>query len=583
MADAAGGPARARVVLTLAAVLGLSGADTGTITATENNLERAFHVGNAQIGILLTVVSLVGAAFTIPAGVLADRASRVRLLSASIALWAAAVLLSGFAQSYLWLLAARIGLGAVTAVASPAVASLTGDFFPAGGRGRIYGLIIGGDIVGNGIGYVISGDISAVLPWRFAFFWLIVPSLALAWAVRRLPEPSRGGQSQLERDADAIGGADDSGGKPDRAADPAATAGQFDDNPAVREARRENVRPQADLVLHDDPADQPLWWAVRYVLRVRTNVVLIVASALGYFYFYGLDSFATIFTISRYGVSKPEATLLVLVVGAGAVLGIYAGGRVADRLLRNGHLRARIGVPIACLLVIPGFLAPAFASTSVAVALPLLIIGAFLLGAPQPPIDAARLDIMPAQMWGRAEGVRTALRSLAVAAAPALFGYMSQYVFGGPASSGAGGPGGTGSSARLSPAAAAGLADTFLVFLALLLSAGLLALFALRTYPRDLATAAASAEAISRAAHPAAQPQDDQGADMTASRPHDKHPRESLLKSCPSRSLLNHGNRSGSRTGQQRRSSGTSGNSQGRTSVQGFRLRPPGCVMRRRP
>jgi hypothetical protein len=47
------------VVVTLAAVLGLDGADTGTVTSTENNLERAFHTGNAEIGILLSVVSLV--------------------------------------------------------------------------------------------------------------------------------------------------------------------------------------------------------------------------------------------------------------------------------------------------------------------------------------------------------------------------------------------------------------------------------------------------------------------------------------------------------------------------------------------
>jgi MFS family permease len=74
--DAAGGPARARVALTLVAVLGLNGADTGTISSTTDNLERAFGVGNTQIGLLLTVVGLVGAAFTIPVGVLTDRTRR---------------------------------------------------------------------------------------------------------------------------------------------------------------------------------------------------------------------------------------------------------------------------------------------------------------------------------------------------------------------------------------------------------------------------------------------------------------------------------------------------------------------------
>jgi len=115
---AAGGPARLRVVLTLAAVLGLSGADTGTISSTT--------------------------------GILADRTRRTRLLGGAIVVWAAATALSGAATSYRWLLLARVGLGAATAAAGPTLASLTGDYFPASDRGRMYGLILGGDLVGSG-------------------------------------------------------------------------------------------------------------------------------------------------------------------------------------------------------------------------------------------------------------------------------------------------------------------------------------------------------------------------------------------------------------------------------------------------
>ena len=39
---------------------------------------------------------------------------------------------------------------------------------------------------------------------------------------------------------------------------------------------------------------------------------------------------------------------------------------------------------------------------------------AMMLSAQNPPIDAARLDIMPPLLWGRAEGVRTALRTMAL-------------------------------------------------------------------------------------------------------------------------------------------------------------------------
>lgn len=136
--DAVGGPARGRVVLTLAAVLALSGADTGTISATTDNLERTFSVGNTQIGVLLSVVGLAGAVCTIPAGILADRTRRTRLLGGSIVFWALAVIASGAATSYLWLLLARVALGVMTATTGPVVASLTGDYFPSSDRGRMY-------------------------------------------------------------------------------------------------------------------------------------------------------------------------------------------------------------------------------------------------------------------------------------------------------------------------------------------------------------------------------------------------------------------------------------------------------------
>ncbi|HEU5389449.1 MAG TPA: MFS transporter [Streptosporangiaceae bacterium] len=490
---AAGGPARLRVVLTLAAVLGLSGADTGTISSTTGNLERAFHVGNTQIGLLLSVVGLVGAVFTIPAGILADRTRRTRLLGGAIVVWAAATVASGAATSYLWLLLARVGLGAATAAAGPTLASLTGDYFPASDRGRMYGLILGGDLVGSGLGYLVSGDLSSLTTWRVAFWWLAIPSLALAWVVWRMPEPARGGFSRIEAGQEEIRDERDvEPGEPGQAAgDAGEPARPQRPGLAERAVRRAKVEPQRELVLRTDPVDRPVWWAVRYVLRVRTNVVIIVASALGYFYFAGLRSFAIIFATGHYGLSKPMATSLIVVIGAGAVAGVFTGGRVADGLLRRAHVRARVLVPAVCLLALPLVLAPAIATTSVAVALPLLILGAFLLGAPNPPLDAARLDIMHPRLWGRAEAVRTVLRSVGEAAAPLAFGYVSQYIFGGPGSSA-----GVGSESGGQTGNPAGLEYTFLVFLVPLIAAGLLALAALRTYPRDVATASASVRAV---------------------------------------------------------------------------------------
>jgi predicted MFS family arabinose efflux permease len=465
-----GGPARARVVFVLAAALALPGADFATLSATAGNLEQAFHVNNTSIGLLVSVTSLAAAVGTIPIGVLTDRTRRTRLLAISILGWAVAMLFAGAATSFLWLLLSRIALGIVTATTGPTIASLTGDFFPARSRARILGYILGGELVGTGIGFVFSGEIAALVGWRYAFWWLVIPSAALFWLVRRLPEPARDGQSRLQpgqTDIPDERDVDHSDSRPKdvagEAAAPESSAGQV--------ARRAHIEPQRELVLTEDPKDRSLWWAVRYVLRVRTNVVIIITSALGYFYFAGLRSFAIIFVTGHYHISQSVASVLTLVVGLGALAGVYLGGRTADRLLGRGYLNARVLVPAVALLTITVFLAPGIATTSLFVALPLLTAGAGLLGAANPPMDAARLDIIHPALWGRAEGVRTVLRTLGEAAAPALFGLTSETLFGGGDH---------------------GLEYTFLVFLVTPIAAGVLALTALRTYPRDVATAAES-------------------------------------------------------------------------------------------
>ena len=145
-----GGPARARVITMFGAVLALSGADAATVGSVAPQLEHSLHIGNTKIGLLTAVSLLVGAIFTIPVGLLVDRIKRIPMLSISITLWSIASLASAFASNYSTLLLTRLALGAVTATAGPAIASLTGDYFPASERGRVYAYILGGRDRGDG-------------------------------------------------------------------------------------------------------------------------------------------------------------------------------------------------------------------------------------------------------------------------------------------------------------------------------------------------------------------------------------------------------------------------------------------------
>jgi predicted MFS family arabinose efflux permease/uncharacterized membrane protein (DUF485 family) len=483
-----GGPARARVIALFGAALALNGADTATIGAVAPQLERGLHIGNTEIGLLSSVALLAGAVLVIPMGMLVDRVARIPVLSVSIVLWSIASLAGAFSGSYGHLLATRLALGAVTATAGPAIASLTGDYFPVRERGRVYAYILAGEIAGSAAGFIVGGTLASVISWRAAFVALALPGFFLARALwRTVPEPLRGGQSRLEPGAtdlgEAVAGvASGEDGAPRR------------DDLAREAARRRGVAADPRRVLDEDPQRMGLVRAVRYTLGVPTNALLIVGSALGYFFFSGLQTFGLLFVRGRYGTGQATAELVLALLVVGAVLGTLAGGRLTDALLRRGYLGARISVPAFCYLGAAVALIPGILATSVAAGVWFDVAGAALLSAANPGLDAARLDIMPAGLWGRAESARTLLRSLAQAAAPITFGGFADLVAGiAPEQA----PLGT-HPGPISPGAARGLEISFLVMLSALVAAAIFLVRARATYPRDVATAAASQERVAR-------------------------------------------------------------------------------------
>src|SRR5262249_37316435 len=164
-------------------------------------------------------------------------------------------------------------------------------------------------------------------------------------------------------------------------------------------------------------------------------------------------------------INTALANLLLLVVGVGAIVGVLSGGALGDFLLGRGYLNGRILISAISASAAVALFLPAIFTRSALSAVPYLIFAALAISAQTPPLDAARLDIMPPLLWGRAEGVRTALRTAAQALAPLLFGAVSDYVFGGGRS---------------------GLQWTFALMLLPLAASAYFLFTALRTYPRDV-------------------------------------------------------------------------------------------------
>jgi predicted MFS family arabinose efflux permease len=448
---------RRAIIVVLACVLGLQTADTASIGALAVELERDLGISNTELGLLVTVSALVGAAATVPAGVLADRGHRVRLLAWTTLLWPVAMVASALAPGYGALLGTRLALGVVTAAAGPLVASLTGDYFPRRERAGVLGFIQAGELVGAGLGFLIVGNAAAVLGWRGAIALLGAFAFALpVMIIRVLREPPR------------------------RAGRAGARPAQDDD--LAEQVRRAGVAPRTGVRLPPgDPARMSLGRAVRYVLSVPTNVVLITASALGYFFLTGVQTFGVQYGRDRFGLGQAQASTLLVAIGAGALAGVLVGGRIADAGLHRGRLAARITVPGIAMLAAAAVFLPGLRTDELAIAIPIFAVAVAFLAATNPPLDAARLDVVHGALWGRAESVRVVPRTALVAFAPLCFGLITDALGGGHAHLRV---------PQSSPRSADGgaLADAFTIMLVALLAAGALLLLARRAYGRDVAT-----------------------------------------------------------------------------------------------
>src|SRR5439155_3740156 len=286
-----------------ASVSALASADTATVGASAIQLRHDLGINNTDVGLLVTITSLVAAAASLPFGVLADRVTRTRLLGGAIVLWGAAMIWSATAPSFGRLVIARVFLGGVTAAAGPIVASLVGDWFAASERGRIYSYVISGELVGAAIGFSVTGGIGT-LSWRAAFVILALPAFVLAWLIFQLREPARGGTSPL-----LSAGAEPSVTNP-------GDEGGDQTTDAQRIAHQRGLEPDPELVLTQDPRQMGLLAATRYVLSIKTNVAIVLASAGGYYFLSGVQTFGVEFVTKQYGIAQALSTLVLLVVGA---------------------------------------------------------------------------------------------------------------------------------------------------------------------------------------------------------------------------------------------------------------------------
>jgi len=340
------------------------------------SLKHDMGLSDTQLGWLLPAFILVYMLAAPLFGLWGDRGRRPHPMALGIGLWSLATMLSGLAQGYGQLLAARALVGVGEAAVVAITPALLADLFVPAARGRVFAFFNAALPVGAALGYVVGGLVGQHFGWRAAFFIAGVPGLALALAALRLPDPPRGIQEGVAMGRGA-------------------------------------------------PAPPPLE-LYRGLLRRRPYLVLVLGYAAYTYALGGLAYWMPAFLERVRGLPKERAAAdFGLIVLATGLIGTLAGGYLADRLGRFNRqaYTAFCGVvtvaaaPVAWL---------ALAAPERSVYLPAIVVAQLLLFMSTGPVNAALVNaVSPLERASAAAFTMITIHLLGDVPSPVLIGYVS--------------------------------------------------------------------------------------------------------------------------------------------------------------
>ncbi len=262
--------------------------DRQILAAVAEPIRKEWGLSDSALGLLGTAFTLLYAFVGVPFGRWSDTRSRKGLLGVGCAVWSLMTAVSGMAQSFWMLFAARLGVGVGEASCAPAANSLIGDLYPPKERSRALSIFMLGLPIGMFLSFVVSGWIAHEYGWRAAFYVACVPGLVLAALAIWIREPARGHS----------------------------------------EGRVDSVhRPGSPYLV---------------VLGIPTLLWIIVSGALHTFNMYAAGSFMAVFLDRYHDLDlKPAAYAASLIFGVSGVVGLLAGGWAGDRFSgarTNGRL-----------------------------------------------------------------------------------------------------------------------------------------------------------------------------------------------------------------------------------------------------
>jgi MFS transporter, Spinster family, sphingosine-1-phosphate transporter len=358
--------------------------DKNIVAGMVTPLKEHFGVGDRAIGVLFSLQLLFNGLITVPAGYLADRWNRKQAMGRTVVAWSALTAAGATAVTFPMLVGLRSMLGFGQAISEPSAASLIGDYYPSGKRGRAFSLQQVMLLAGTGMGIGLGGLISTTLGWRAALVIVALPGLLVASFVFRLREPKRGTADLMA----ALGGGEI----------------EHSDGTEVKLFEHGFRRFLSDMV-------DGLRADMRTILKIRTMRYALVGVAALLF---------TVTALTRWmpqyyerhlhlGVGRGEGLFALLVV-LGGVPGVLFGGRVADRWapkMRGGRLALpAIFLFVGCAFFTGSYFVRAdeYSTSAIAGASILQLVGMFIITMAVPGLRAGLTDALPAHLRGAGFG-----------------------------------------------------------------------------------------------------------------------------------------------------------------------------------